>query len=105
MTLPFKKTSMSFQSNLWYTILPMTDHSNILNQLKALHERISKTITILEGGKVGNGRRGRRAKSFRTVTGRKPRRRLSAAARRKISAAAKARWAKAKRAGKTSLAI
>jgi hypothetical protein len=77
--------------------------ASIINALKQERDRIDVAIAVLSGGTAGNGRRfqGRTARIGNTPTRR--RRRLSAAARRRISNAAKARWAKAKKAGRSSL--
>ena len=80
------------------------DTTNILNDLREERERINNAIIALEGA-VGNGRRGRRPgpQAAAATNGRRSRRTMSAAARRRISEAAKARWAKAKKAGRTRL--
>jgi len=80
------------------------DTASILKTLKQERERIDAAIAALSGGSVGNGRK-RRGRTVRIEPSgsRRPRRKLSAAARKRISDAAKARWAKAKKAGRTSL--
>ena len=79
------------------------DKNAILSNLREERDRIGEAIRALEG-MGGNGRRGRRWGVVRQAAiGRKPRGRLSAAARKRISEAAKARWAKAKKAGKNRL--
>ncbi len=86
---------------------------DVLNELKQERDRIDAAIRALNGtrgGKLGNGRgRGERVgRPPATVNvdpqGQGKPRRMSAAARKRISDAAKARWAKAKKAGRTSLA-
>lgn len=75
---------------------------DFLYELKCERDRIDAAIRALSGTTVGGvGRRDAQTPGTPVVTGQK--RRLSAAARKKISIAAKARWAKAKKAGKTSL--
>lgn len=79
------------------------DMNAILNNLREERDRINGAIKALEGPDR-NGRRGRRPGVFRKrAAGRKPKRRLSAAGRKRISEAAKARWAKAKKQGKSRL--
>jgi hypothetical protein len=100
------------------------DTDSILSELKAERDRLDQAIAILESATgsgrrrksyfrrynrmlrdkrtaLGNGRRGRGGVG--DGGGRKPKHRMSAAARKRISEAAKARWAKAKKAGKNSL--
>lgn len=79
--------------------------ASIVNALKQERDRIDAAIAALSGGIAGNGRRSARRSLpiGSTSARRKPRRRLSVVARKKISEAAKARWAKAKKAGKSSL--
>jgi len=77
------------------------DITDILNELKRERDRIDAAISAL-GDSTISGKRGYR-RSTGMANGRRRRRRLSVAARKRISEAAKARWAKAKRAGKTSL--
>jgi hypothetical protein len=79
------------------------DINEIVSNLREERDRINEAIQALEGT-AGNGRRGRRrGVVHQAATGRKPKRRLSAAAKKRLSESAKARWAKAKRAGKNQL--
>jgi hypothetical protein len=84
------------------------DTANILMSLRAERDRLTNAIAALEGG-VGNGRRGRppgRPPSTQTTTapnGRRPRRKLSAAAKKRIAEGMRKRWAAAKKAGKSRL--
>ena len=80
------------------------DTASILKALKHERDRIDAAIAALSGGSVDNGSR-RRGRTIRIEPSgsRRPRRKLSAAARKRISNAAKARWAKAKKAGRNSL--
>jgi hypothetical protein len=72
---------------------------DILQELKDERDRLTQAINALEGTEIR-----RRRRAARTGNGRRrPKRRLSAAAKRRISQAAKARWAKAKKAGRNSL--
>lgn len=75
------------------------DIENILQELKDQRDRIESALTILEGS---SGRGGRRF-GLKAASGRRRRKRLSAAAKKRISEAAKARWAKAKKAGRNQL--
>jgi len=76
---------------------------DFLYELKCERDRIDAAIRALSGTNVGGlGKRNAQTSGTPAVAKRK-KVRLSAAARRKISIAAKARWAKAKKAGKTSL--
>ena len=68
--------------------------ANVVDELKAERDRISRAIDALESvNGTGSRRRG---------TGRRNRRKMSAEARAKIAAAQRARWAKQKRATKQS---
>src|SRR2546421_6605373 len=107
-TLQWTDLHGSFYSG-WSIIQAM----DILDELKQERDRIDAAIRALDGtrGKSSNGRRRGRRSGRPPATanagagghGMVRRRRLSAAARKKISDAAKARWAKAKKAGRTSL--
>ena len=72
------------------------DTTSIINALRLERDRIDAAISALTGTTNSSRRTG-------SAIRRRPRRRLSAAAKKRISEAAKARWAKAKRAGRTSL--
>jgi hypothetical protein len=72
---------------------------DILQALKNERDRLTQAIFALEGTEI----HGRRAAARSGNGRRRPRRRLSAAAKKRISLAAKARWAKAKKAGRNSL--
>ena len=72
------------------------DTTTIISQLEEERDRIVAAIAALNGGKTR--RPGRPAKSSPG-----PRRKMSAAVKKRLSMIAKARWAKAKRAGKSSL--
>jgi hypothetical protein len=62
--------------------LAMANLSGIIRQLEDLRKGIDRAIEALRGA------------SSRSVSNRRPKRRLSAAARRRIAAAQRARWAK-----------
>jgi len=97
-----RKTILKFplRANVNYNFALM----DILSELRQQRERINNAIQALSGRSFGNGRRRGRPKSgAKLVAGRKPRRKLSAAARKRISQAAKQRWAAAKKLGRRSL--
>jgi hypothetical protein len=68
----------------------MADLAGVLKELEQERSRLDQAITVI-GQLVGRNGSGRQ------LSAKRPRRRLSAAARRKISLAQKARWAKTKR--------
>jgi hypothetical protein len=72
----------------------MTDTDAILTELIDQRDRLTAAIQALSGNSTA--RRGRPKKGAGT-------RSMSAAAKKRISDAAKARWAKAKKEGKSSL--
>lgn len=77
----------------------MANISAVLKQLRSERERAAQELERLDAAitaldQVGHKRAGRRVAM--TGRGRKPHRRLSAAARRRIAAAQRARWAKLK---------
>jgi hypothetical protein len=76
--------------------------TNILAELITERDTINKTIAALEILSNNHRKPGRTAGSSNS-----PRRKrvMSAAARAKIAASARARWAKAKKRGKNSLAV
>ena len=74
---------------------PMANIDHIVNELRQQRDRLELAIKALSGGsKTSSLRRGRKPRKVR---------RLSAAARKRLSDGAKARWAKAKKEGRTSL--
>jgi hypothetical protein len=77
------------------------DIREIISELEAERDRITKAITALQQVRKPYAVT-RRISSSAASRGGGPRR-LSAAARKRISEAAKKRWAKAKAAGKNSL--
>ena len=75
------------------------DIESILQGLKEERDRLDQAINALEGH---SGRRGRPV-GRKSANGRRRRRRLSAEVKKRVSEAAKARWARAKRAGRSRL--
>jgi hypothetical protein len=71
--------------------MTMANFAGVLKELQQERSRLDQVIQVI-GNLVGRNRTGIRTKLKR------PKRRLSAAARRKISLAQKARWAKTRRA-------
>jgi hypothetical protein len=77
----------------------MANLSRVINELRRERERLSREVARLDNAiaaldYVGGSSNGRRAAGARR--GRRPRRKLSAAARARIAAAQRARWAKVK---------
>jgi hypothetical protein len=73
----------------------MANIDQIVSELQEQRDRLELAIKALSGGsKASSPRRGRKPRKVR---------RLSAAARKRLSDGAKARWAKAKKEGRTSL--
>jgi hypothetical protein len=73
----------------------MANLAGVLKELEQERSRLGKAIKVI-GELVGRNHRG-----LIQTRAKRPRQRLSAAARRKISLAQRARWAKARRAAST----
>jgi exonuclease VII small subunit len=71
------------------------DTQQIISELESEKDRLEQAISALRGS--ASGRRG-----FAAGSGRRGRRRLSAAAKRRISEMMKKRWAERKRAAKAA---
>ena len=76
------------------------DIQNILVDLKRERENIDRAIAALEGLGSQTRRRGRPLGSHNAPAAKRPRRRMSAAARRRISEMMKLRWAERKKKSK-----
>jgi hypothetical protein len=77
----------------------MANISGVVTQLRQERQRLSRELERLDNaiaalGHITSRSNGRRGAA--TTRGRRPRRKLSAAARAKIAAAQRARWAKVK---------
>jgi hypothetical protein len=72
------------------------DTQQIISELEAERDRLEQAISALRGSLSGRGA------SSATGTGRRGRRRLSAAAKRRISEMMKKRWAERKKAMKAA---
>jgi hypothetical protein len=77
----------------------MANLSRVINELRRERDRLSREVERLDNAiaaldHIGGRGNGRRAAGARR--GRRPRRKLSAAARARIAAAQRARWAKLK---------
>ncbi len=79
----------------------MANLSVVVNQLRRERDRVSRQLERIDNAiaalkTIGGGRNGRRSTAAAGRRGRRPRRKLSAAARARIAAAQRARWAKVK---------
>lgn len=79
----------------------MANLSAVVSQLRRERERVSRELERLDNAiaalnTIGGRRNGRRSAAATGKRGRRPRRKLSAAARARIAAAQRARWAKVK---------